>query len=123
MNVPKNTPGIAELRATKEAAKNGLREEHGFPKAAAAVALVSVADPAKRDFLLEGFSAIGIATVAVTTDEIPELRNVVAVGKVSANELYAFDFLLSDGEGDDVDIVKCMKSGVTPIVPEKNVFS
>ncbi|MDQ1343499.1 MAG: hypothetical protein QG650_218 [Patescibacteria group bacterium] len=123
MNVPKPNPGIAELRATKEAAKTGLRDEYGFPKASAAIALVSVTDPVKRDFLLEGLSAVGVAAVAVTTDEIPELRNVVAVTKTTANELYAFDFFVSDGESEDLDIVKCMKAGVTPILPEKNVFS
>lgn len=123
MNVPKSNPGIAELRATKEMAKAGLRDVHGFPKAVAAVALVSITDPAKRDFLLEGLSAIGIAAVTLTTDEIPKLRNVVAVGKTTANDLYAFDFFLFDGEGEEVDIVKCMKAGVVPVLPEKNVFT
>lgn len=123
MNVPKPNPGTAELRATKEAAKSGLRDLHGFPKSAAAVALVSVADPAKRDFLLEGLSAISVAAVALTADEIPKLRNVVSIEKLTANELYAFDFFVFDGEGEDFDIVKCMKAGVCPILPEKNVFS
>lgn len=123
MNVPQNTPGIAELRAIKETAKGGLRETHGFPKSAAAIALVSVGDQAKRDFLLEGFAAIGIAAVAVTTDEIPKLRNVVTVEKVAPSDLYAFDFFMLDGETEEIDIVKCMKAGVVPIIHEKNVFS
>lgn len=123
MNVPKTNPGTAELRTIKETAKTGLRELHGFPKSAAAVALVSVSDTLKRDFLLEGLSAISVAAIAVTPDEIPKFRNVAAVEKLTANELYAFDFFLFDGEGEDFDIVKCMKAGVCPILPEKNVFS
>lgn len=123
MNVPKTTPGISELRAAKESAKIGLRDSHGFPKSVQAIALVAISNPVKRDFLLEGMSAIGIAAVAVTTDEIPKLKNVVNVEKTNQNELYAFDFVVSDGEGEEVDLVKCMKAGVVPVVPEKNVFS
>ena len=123
MNVPQNTPGIAELRATKETAKTGLRDDHGFPKSVSAIALVAVSDPVKRDFLLEGMSAIGLAAVAITTDEIPKLRNVVSVAKTVASELYGYDFFISDGEGADLDIVKCMKAGVVPVLAEKNVFS
>jgi hypothetical protein len=123
MNVPQANPAVAEVRALKETAKGNIREAHAFPKAISALALVAVVDPAMRDFILEGLSTINVGAIVLTAGEIPEFRNVSRSEKFHPSELFAFDFFVFDGEDENLDVVKCMKAGVVPVMPEKNVFA
>lgn len=50
-------------------------------------------------------------------------RYASSVKTVSESELYAYDFFIYDGELAGLDVVKCMKAGVTPIMPDRNIFS
>ncbi len=123
MNVPQANPALAEIRSLKESAKAQIRENFAIPKSIPSLALVSIEDEAQRNFLLEGLSAIGIAAVALHVDSVPELKHVGAMKRLHPNELYAFDFVVFDGKDENVDLVKCMKSGIVPIVSQKNVFA
>lgn len=114
--------GLTEIRPIKESAKTNMKALMEFPKTTPHLALVAIADEAKRNFILEGLSAIGILAIALA-EEIPEFRHVKAVPKIHPNELYAFDFFVFDGEYENFDTVAAMRSGVVPVMPEKNIFA
>lgn len=59
----------------------------------------------------------------VIGDENRDIQNIVAVEKISQNDLVGFDFFVFDNEHDGVDVMQYMKAGIAPIMPEKNVFS
>ena len=65
MNTFSGKMELSEVRSVKEAAKTNLKEEFSMPKSIGCLALVHIADPATRDFVLEGLSAIGVANVVV----------------------------------------------------------
>lgn len=131
---------VAEL---KSAAKANLREHYGFGKDSKNLALVAVADPAAREFLAKGLSALGLGTVLWETPEAPAKKprkgakkadavevpvtvdpeNVARAGKIDKNRLYAFDFVVWDDQHAGLDLVEAMSCGVTPVVPAKNTFS
>ena len=134
---------VAEL---KSAAKANLREHYGFGKDSKNLALVAVADPAAREFLAKGLSALGLGTVLWETPEAPvkkprkgakkadvadvadvpvtvDPENVARAGKIDKNRLYAFDFVVWDDQHAGLDLVEAMSCGVTPVVPAKNAFS
>lgn len=127
----------------KSAAKANLREHYGFPAAVKQVALVAVADPAAREFLAQGLSALGLGTVLWETPddkpagkkrrkagadavEIPvtvDVENVGRAAKIDKNRLYGFDFVVWDDKHAGLDLVEAMSAGVVPVAPEKNAFS
>ena len=57
------------------------------------------------------------------TAEESTLANVVFQEKLPINELPAFDFFIYDNEHEGIEVGKCMKANIVPIMPEKNVFS
>jgi len=87
------------------------------------IGIVAIKDDAKRDFIVHGLSAIGLAAIVLNTQEDIILENITFQTKISANEFPAFDFFIYDNEHDGIDVGRCMKNGVVPIMPEKNVFS
>ncbi len=112
-----------ELRSLKETAKANIKEDFNLPKSLPFVALVALKDEAARDFILEGLSAIGIGNVVFWIEETNDRRYAGARKAINHNELLAFDFIIYDGEHDGIDIVKFMKAGVVPIMPERNIFA
>lgn len=52
-----------------------------------------------------------------------DLPNIVPVGKLPQNSLVGFDFFVFDNEYEGIDVIECMKMGIVPIMPERNVFS
>lgn len=127
----------------KSAAKANLREHYGFSASVKHTALVAVADPAAREFLAQGLSALGLGAVlwevetpkpeakkkrksAQGSVEIPvtvDPDNVGRAAKIDKNRLYAFDFVIWDDQHSGLDLVEAMSAGVVPVVPEKNAFS
>lgn len=116
------TASKTSLREIKQMAKKNIHALHAFPKSVSMIGIIAIKDPEKRKFVLEGVSAIGLGAVVLGADS-EEVENIVSVQKVSLNDLLGFDFFVFDNEHEGVDIVQYMKAGVTPIMPEKNVFS
>ncbi len=91
---------IPELRKIKDAAKLTMKESFNIPKGVPQLALVDIADPLTRAFILEGLSAIGIANVVIGTDDVSGRRYAGARETLSENDLYAFDLFVYDGEAE-----------------------
>ncbi len=123
MNTLSGKLGLPELKAIKDTAKTNLKEDIGLPKSLPFVALVAIADEATRDFILEGLSAIGLGNVCLGEVDTTTRRYAGSKAEINANELYAYDFVVYDGELDGLDIVKCMKAGVVPVMPERNIYA
>lgn len=58
---------IPTIRKIKESAKISLKGQLGIPKSVPLLALVAIQEESLRDFILEGLSAIGIASIALVT--------------------------------------------------------
>lgn len=110
------------IREIKQMAKKNLQSLHSLPKTASFLGIVAIKDPEKRRFVLEGISAIGLGALVLGGDDTG-IANVVPVEKISPNHLVGFDFFVYDNEHDGVDVIEYMKAGISPIMPEKNVFS
>jgi hypothetical protein len=123
MNSLSGKMDLAEIRKVKELAKSALKEEFGMPKSLASLALVHIEDADTREFILQGLSAIGIGNIVVTSEQIAARRYAGAKAKISANELYAFDCVIYDGESDGLDLAACMRAGVVPITSDHSTFA
>ncbi len=114
---------LSEIRKIKETAKIALKEEFEIPKSIPTLALVHIADETTRDFILEGLSAIGMASVVMGEVDVSSRRYAGARTQINENEFYAFDCLIYDGESEGLDLVKTMKAGMVPITSDRTVFS
>jgi len=119
MNSSNQTPSLREIKQT---AKKNLQLQYALPKSVGSIGLIGIKDPTKRKFILEGISAIGMGSVVLCTSQ-EDLENIVCVEKINQNELVGFDFFVFDNEHEGIDVVKCMKAGIVPIMPDKNVFA
>ncbi|MFZ4461308.1 MAG: hypothetical protein ACOYN2_01880 [Patescibacteria group bacterium] len=123
MNTLSGKIDLPELKSIKDTAKSNLKESLGFPKGLSYIGLVAIKDEATRDFVLEGLSAIGLGNVCLGEIDTTTRRYAGSRAEINQNELYAFDFFVHDGELDGLDVVKCMKSGVVPVMPANNIFA
>ncbi|MDP2103925.1 MAG: hypothetical protein Q8K26_03325 [Candidatus Gracilibacteria bacterium] len=110
------------LREIKQTAKKNLQTQYTLPKSVGSIGLIGIKDPIKRKFVLEGISAIGMGSVVLCTEQ-EDIENIACVEKINQNELVGFDFFVFDNEHEGIDVVKCMKAGIVPIMPDKNVFA
>lgn len=110
------------IREIKQMAKKNLQSLYAFPKTVSSIGIVAINDSEKRRFVLEGIAAIGLGAIVITKDEIGR-ENIIPVERISQNELVGFDFFIFDNEHTGIDVIQCMKVGIVPIMPEKNVFS
>lgn len=110
------------LREIKQMAKKNLQSIYAFPKTLNSLWIIAISDPEKRKFILEGISAIGIGALVIGGND-QWIENIITVEKISQNDLVGFDFFILDNEHDGVDVMQYMRAGITPIMPEKNVFS
>ncbi|MDD5377049.1 MAG: hypothetical protein PHH16_02935 [Candidatus Gracilibacteria bacterium] len=117
MTAPKTS-----LREIKQMAKKNLQSTYSFPKTLGSLGIIAIKDPEKRKFVLEGVAAIGLGALVIGGND-SDISNIIAVEKVSQNDLVGFDFFVFDNEHDGVDVMQYMKAGIAPIMPEKNVFS
>ncbi|MDD2892266.1 MAG: hypothetical protein PHQ95_04850 [Candidatus Gracilibacteria bacterium] len=110
------------IREIKQMAKKNLQSIYSFPKTINSLGIIAIKDPEKRKFVMEGIAAIGLGALVIGNDSI-NIPNIIFAEKVSQNELVGFDFFVFDNEHDGVDVIQYMKAGITPIMPEQNVFS
>ena len=110
------------LREIKQMAKKNIQSIYSFPKTIGSLGIIAIKDPEKRRFILEGIAAIGLGALVIGGED-RDIENIIIVEKVSQNELGGFDFFIYDNEHEGVDVIQYMKAGITPIMPEKNVFS
>lgn len=110
------------IREIKQMAKKNLQSIYAFPKTLGSIGIVAIKDPEKRRFVLEGISAIGLGVLVIGGEDL-DISNVITTEKISQNDLVGFDFFVFDNEHEGVDVMQYMKSGIAPIMPEKNVFS
>ncbi|OIO76209.1 hypothetical protein CO024_01040 [Candidatus Gracilibacteria bacterium CG_4_9_14_0_2_um_filter_38_7] len=110
------------IREIKQMAKKNLQSIYSFPKAINSLGIIAIKDPKKRQFVSEGIAAIGLGAVVIG-GENTDIANIITVEKVSQNDLVGFDFFVFDNEYEGVDVIQYMKAGITPIMPEQNVFS
>lgn len=110
------------IREIKQMAKKNLQSIYSFPKTLGSLGIVAIKDPEKRRFILEGITAIGLGALTIG-GENASMENIITVEKISQNDLVGFDFFVFDNEQEGIDIVQYMRAGITPIMPEKNVFS
>lgn len=110
------------IREIKQMAKKNLQSIYSFPKHIGSLGIIAIKDPVKRAFVLEGISAIGLGAVVIG-DEKRAIENIIAIEKISQNDLVGFDFFVFDNEHEGVDVMQYMRAGIAPIMPEKNVFS
>lgn len=116
-----NTPKTS-IREIKQMAKKNIQATHSIPKTVASLGIIAIKDPERRKFVLEGISAIGLGAVVIGGEDF-SVQNIVTLEKISQNDLVGFDFFVFDNEHEGVDVIQYMKAGITPIMPEKNVFS
>ncbi|MDD5197926.1 MAG: hypothetical protein PHN60_03645 [Candidatus Gracilibacteria bacterium] len=110
------------IREIKQMAKKNLQSIYSFPKTINSLGIIAIKDPEKRKFVLEGIAAIGLGALVIGGGS-SDIMNIISVEKVSQNELVGFDFFIFDNEHEGIDVIQYMKAGITPIMPEKNVFS
>lgn len=114
--------GKTSIREIKQMAKKNLQSIYVFPKTLGSIGIIAIKDPEKRKFVLEGISAIGLGALVIGGEEM-DLSNIIPIEKIPQNDLVGFDFFVFDNEHEGVDVIQYMKAGITPIMPEKNVFS
>lgn len=114
--------GKTSIREIKQMAKKNIQSIYAFPKTLNSLGIIAIKDPEKRKFVLEGVAAIGLGAIVIGSDDM-DISNIVPIEKVPQNELIGFDFFVFDNEHEGVDVIQYMKAGITPIMPEKNVFS
>lgn len=114
--------GKTSLREIKQMAKKNLQSIYAFPKTLNSLWIIAIKDPERRKFILEGIAAIGLGALVIGGDD-QGIANIITVEKISQNDLVGFDFFILDNEHDGVDVMQYMRAGITPIMPEKNVFS
>lgn len=114
--------GKTSIREIKQMAKKNLQSIYVFPKTLGSIGIIAIKDPEKRKFVLEGVSAIGLGALVIGGEEM-DLSNIIPIEKIPQNDLVGFDFFVFDNEHEGVDVIQYMKAGITPIMPEKNVFS
>lgn len=117
-----NTPKTS-IREIKQMAKKNILSTHMFSKTLPSLGIIAIKDPKKRQFILEGISAIGLGAIVIGNSEDTNISNIISVEKISQNDLVGFDFFVFDNEHEGVDVTQYMKVGIVPIMPEKNVFS
>lgn len=118
-----STASKMTIAQIKQTAKKNLSGIHSFSKNVSAIGVVAIKDSSKRDFVLAGMSAIGMAAVSLSDASETLLDNVIHAQSINQNDLVGFDFFVFDNEHEGVDVVAYMKAGIVPIMPEKNVFS
>jgi hypothetical protein len=111
---------LGELKRTT---KHNIKTINGITKTVSHIGVVAVKDDAKRDFLVQGLSAIGLGAVVLAEAPTESIENISFAAKLNPNELPAFDFFIYDNDHSGIDVGKCMKAGIVPIMPEQNVFS
>lgn len=116
------TIGKTSIREIKQMAKKNIQSIYSFPKTLSSLGIVAIKDEEKRKFVLEWIAAIGLGALVIGGENL-NISNILTVEKISQNDLVGFDFFIFDNEHDGVDVMQYMKAGITPIMPEKNVFS
>lgn len=114
--------GKTSIREIKQMAKKNLQSIYSFPKTINSLGIIAIKDPEKCKFILEGLTAIGLGALVIGGIEI-NTPNIIAVEKISPNDLVGFDFFVFDNEHEGVDVIQYMKAGIAPIMPDNNVFS
>lgn len=111
------------LSEIKRTTKHNIKTINGIAKTVNHIGIVAVKDDVKCDFIIRGLSAIGLGAVVLADAPSEGIDNISFVPKINTNELPAFDFFIYDNEHAGLDVGKCMRAGVVPIMPEQNVFS
>jgi len=115
-----NKVNLGELKRT---AKQNFKSLSGIAKPVNHIGVVAISDDVKRDFVVQGISAIGLGALVLATAPETPVENITYTDKLNTNDLPAFDFFVYDNEHTGLDVGKCMKAGIVPIMPEQNVFS
>ncbi len=130
-----------DVTQSRKRAKAALAERHGFAECGH-TALVAAEDPATREFLARGLSALGVGTVVLgsagrkpagrrkgkksrkpSAEALPEIANVAWEDSLGKDGGYAFDFVIWDDRHAGLDLVGAVSRGAVPVLPEKNAFS
>lgn len=111
---------LSELKRT---AKQNFKSLSGIAKTVTHIGIVAIQDESKRNFITQGLSDIGLGALVLGPASPVALENISFADKLNTNELPAFDFFVYDNEHVGIDVGKCMKAGIVPIMPEQNVFS
>jgi len=113
----------ANLTEVKRTTKQNFKSLSGIAKGVNYIGIVAISDEAKRDFIATGLSAIGLGAIILGAAPTETPENITYTEKLNSNELPAFDFFIYDNEHTGLDVGKCMRAGIVPIMPEENVFS
>ncbi len=97
--------------------------EYGIRQEVSAIGLIAVSDERIRTFLAEGLSAVGAGAIILGGGVSPHYPNISYQKRIPESELIACDFFITDNESNDIDIVRCMKSGIVPIMPSHNAYA
>ncbi|MDD2516000.1 MAG: hypothetical protein PHF46_04235 [Candidatus Gracilibacteria bacterium] len=108
---------------TKKVVKENVKEHFNIQKGVTIIGIIAIENKEKRDFIVKGLSEIGLGAIAFFKGPNEDIQNISFVEKLNSNMLPGFDFFVSDEIGDEVDIMKYMKNGIVPIMPEQNTFT
>lgn len=118
-----STASASQFIAHKKITKDNIKRLYNYQKNVPYIGVVAIKNPQIRNFVCAGISALGIGAVILGETEMSPLKNIETVETLHDNELSGFDFAVFDGEHEAVDVVKYMKNGIVPIMPENNVFT
>ena len=85
--------------------------------------LIAIRDEKVRIFLAEGISAIGGGAIVLGDDTEMNLPNIATKKSIPESETAAFDFFVTDNESDTIDVVRCMRAGIVPVMPARNTYA